>query len=174
MPLKRCEPLILVLWFWLTLSLQGLANVLMLRERVDVFGHIRPMEPKEDVEALNMKPQEIGIIKEAPVKRWLRGQEMWDQKYKRTAHGVLKKRRHYEEKAERLLRNARDQGLVLEHESRPQVGRLNTGRTSLSANSIGGIDQDRRWGPLDLHDEFPPPSAIAARRDTVRTLVLSR
>lgn len=130
------------------------------------------MEPKEEIEALNMKPQEIGVIKEAPVKRWLRGQEIWDQKFKRTANEALKKRKHYEQKAERLLRNAREQGLMLEHELRPQTERLNTGRTSLSSSSIGDIDPDRRWGPLDLYDESPPPSAIAARRDTVCALIL--
>lgn len=143
----------------------------MLRERVNIFGHIRPLEPKEELEALSMEPQEIGIIKEAPVRRWLRGQEMWDQKYKHAARAAVKKRKHYEEKAERLLRNAREQGLVLSHESRPLTERVDSGRsgrTSISLTSIGEIDPDRRYGPLDLRDESPPPTAIAARRDTVR------
>ena len=48
----------------------------MIRERVDIHGVVRPMEPKEEIEALNIPPQEIGIIKEAPVMRWLAGQEL--------------------------------------------------------------------------------------------------
>ncbi len=33
--------------------------------------------------------------------------------------------------------------------------------------TIGKIQADRRWGPLDLNDECPPATAIAGRRDTV-------
>jgi len=47
--------------------------------------------------------------------------------------------------------------------------------TSLaSLAAVGVIDVERRWGPLDLEDEHPPPTAIAHRRDTPEALALLR
>ena len=116
----------------------------MIRERVDVSGIVRAMEPAEEIEALRMPPQEIGLIKERPVRRWLEGQEAWDKKFKHTAEQVLRKRKHYEEKAERLLRHAREQGLI--HEGlAPQRSRISIGD---GISSIGGTEPQRRWGKL--------------------------
>ena len=117
----------------------------MLRERVDIFGKVRPMEPKEEITALQLKPQSIGIIKEAPVVRWLTGQEKWDKKYKHKAHKVIKRRRKYEEKAERLLQHAFEQGVIHEGVSRPVADRSHSHRSMASVAS-GTIERDRRWG----------------------------
>ncbi|OSC99002.1 alpha/beta-hydrolase [Trametes coccinea BRFM310] len=141
-----------------------------IRERVDVLGKVRPMEPPKEIEALRLKPQEIGVIKEAPVRRWLEGQEEWDRRYKRTAEHVIRKRRQYEAKATRLLEHAREQGLIHD-ELQPQQSRASVGG-SISSGSVGEIDSNRRWGPLDLKDENPPPSAIAGRRDTSEAVAL--
>ncbi|CDO68138.1 hypothetical protein BN946_scf185003.g10 [Trametes cinnabarina] len=141
-----------------------------IRERVDVFGKVRPMEPPKEIDALRLKPQEIGIIKEAPVRRWLEGQEEWDRRFKRTAEHVLRQRQQYEAKAARLLDHAREQGLMHD-EIHPQQSRTSIGG-SISSGSVGEIDADRRWGPLDLKDENPPPSAIAGRRDTSEAVAL--
>lgn len=117
----------------------------MLRERVDIFGRVRPMEAREDIAALQLKPQSIGIIKEAPVVRWLTGQDKWDKKYKHKAHKVIKHRRKYEEKAERLLQHAFEQGVIHESVSRPVVNRSHSHRSTASVAS-GTIEHDRRWG----------------------------
>jgi len=39
--------------------------------------------------------------------------------------------------------------------------------TFVRKSSVGKIQAERRWGPLDLADERPPPTAIAGRRDNV-------
>jgi hypothetical protein len=52
---------------------------------------------------------------------------------------------------------------------KPMV-RVASSATGLSVHSISSsvrIDEFRRYGPLDLSEEHPPPSAIAGRRDTV-------
>ncbi|KAI9066431.1 alpha/beta-hydrolase [Trametes sanguinea] len=149
---------------------QDISAVAFIRERVDVLGNVRPMEPPEEIEALRLKPQEIGVIKEAPVRRWLEGQEEWDRRFKRTAERVIRKRRQFETKAARLLEHAREQGLIHD-ELQPRHSRASLGR-SISSGSVGEIDSDRRWGPLDLKDENPPPSAIAGRRDTGEAVAL--
>ena len=45
----------------------------MVRERVSVRGIIRPLEESSSIEALQMKPDEIGYFKEGTVKRYLEG-----------------------------------------------------------------------------------------------------
>lgn len=121
-------------------------RVIMLRERVDIFGKVRPMEPEKDIAALQMKPQSIGLIKEAPVKRWVTGQQMWDKKYRRSAEKVIKRRSRYKEKAARLLQHAHEQGVIHDSVSRPNVDHRSHSHFSLASGTSGTIDPDRRWG----------------------------
>jgi hypothetical protein len=134
----------------------------MIRERVSIHGVTRPMEPLEELQALKMQPGEIGLIKEGPVVRWLEGQEVWDRRYKRNAEKAIKQRRKIEAKARRLLDHAHVQGLI-----HTGTDRCSPRRSATSVDKAGGIQQERRWGPLDLEGERPPPAAIAKRRDTV-------
>lgn len=168
------------------------------------------MEPREVMPALRMKPSKIGIIKETPVRRWYTGQAIVDEKYADSARAVVDRRRKIEERVERMLEDARGQGLLLARDSdrhihagvsevngdgdvhspvrrdnpafggetdgnalkpkkKPMV-RVASSATGLSVHSISSsvrIDEFRRYGPLDLNEEHPPPSAIAGRRDTV-------
>lgn len=166
----------------------------MLRERIDVHGEIRPMEPIHEMPTLRIPPSQVGLIKEAPVRRWLLGQEMWDEQFKDRPKKVSKERKKCEEQAEDIIRDAARQGLVVSAEQgdarvsreqtggegggeqdtvRPKVeqqGRKTSGRSVLTTTGI--IDEDRRFGPLDLDDENPPPSAIAKRRDTVSRILI--
>ena len=125
---------------------QDIPAVFMIRERVDALGKVRPMEPVEEIEALRIPPQQIGVIKELPVRRWLEGQEKWDKKYKRTADHVIRKRKRYEQKAQRLLDHAREQGLVHD-ELTPQTSRVSI-PDQASSLSAGEIQPERRWGML--------------------------
>lgn len=45
----------------------------MVRERVSITGVVREMEPVEQVKILHIDPEEIGLVKEGPVKRYLAG-----------------------------------------------------------------------------------------------------
>lgn len=203
---------------------KDISNVLMIRERVSIHGLSRPMEPASEIPALQLHKNKIGIIKEAPTRSWLTGQDEWDRRYKRSASKVVKQRAKMEAKAKKMMEHAREQGLVLTHEEEeggedregekpPFLGAdrdkemegSKTGRgteshktrttsnatasgrrgssrataretssvtlrstTSEKSIAVDGIIQtERRWGPLDLEDERPPPSAIAKRRDTV-------
>lgn len=144
----------------------------MIRERVDIHGIVRVMEPKEEVSALQVRPQEVGLIKEGPLNKWWSGQKEWDKRYRRNGEKAIKKRRKYEERAKKVMENAREQGLLLVHEnqnhSSPRPTRITSNMSTLSTKSARRIDNDRRWGPLDLEYENVPSSAIANRRDTVR------
>ncbi|KAH7914422.1 Alpha/Beta hydrolase protein [Hygrophoropsis aurantiaca] len=151
------------------------SDVSMVRERVDIHGQTRPMEPKGQVAALCLKPSEIGIIKEDPLYKWLHGQMEWDRRFRRTARTALKKRRKQETKARFMIQHARAQGLLMENE-RTNIQRYpdidpTVIRTSGRVTN-GMVQEDRRWGPFDLAGERPPPTALAGRRDTPEALAL--
>ena len=153
------------------------------------------MEPAEEIPALCIPPSQIGLIKEPPVRRWLLGQGIWDKQFKRQSKKVSEKRKKFEERAERVIQHATRQGLVVKTEAgeaqalpeqvggggeseqdevRPTVGPQGRRKSSRSVSTtIGIIDENRRFGPLDLDDENPPPSAIAKRRDTASRIIVS-
>ncbi|RFU78305.1 hypothetical protein TARUN_3927 [Trichoderma arundinaceum] len=53
----------------------------MIRQRISRNGTILPLPLEEDLPACCMKPEEIGVIKEGPVKKWLDTKHSWDTKY---------------------------------------------------------------------------------------------
>lgn len=138
----------------------------MLRQRVNVHGHVRQMEPKEEIPCLGIQADSMGLLKEAPARRWLEGQEAWDKRFKSLAKKIDKQRRKNEAKYNKTLSRARELGLVQMSDGDRMSAQTNT---STETTGNGVIQRDRRWGPLDLEGEDPPPSAIAARRDTVLT-----
>ena len=117
---------------------------------------------------------------------------MWDERFKGRPKKILKKRKRFEEEAEQVIQHVTQQGLVVnteggdartsreqaggdeQDEIRPKAelqGRKMSGRSASA--TIGIIDENLRFGPLDLDDENPPPSAIAKRRDTVSLFIIS-
>ena len=144
--------------------------MIMLRERVDILGQVRPMEPKEEIEALKVPARLIGIIKEGPVKRWLTGQELWDKRFHKAALHTIQQREHYEKKYATVVEKARSQGLELVSDHhRPAEHRPRRASTMSNGTmfSTGEVDNDRRYGPFDLGEERPASSAIVGRRDNV-------
>ncbi|KAI1786660.1 alpha/beta-hydrolase [Ganoderma leucocontextum] len=141
---------------------EGAEPVIFIRERVDPLGKVRPMETADQMAALRLQRSEIGLIKEGPVRRWLAGQEAWDKRFRKRASVVLRKRKRYEAKWENLLDHAKQQGLF---------GDKASVRSSVVSTG-GAIEPHRRWGPLDLENECPPPSAIAGRKDTGEAVAL--
>lgn len=132
----------------------------MIRERVDIHGNAHPMEPHSELKALQVDVSHIGILKEAPAQRWKVGQDLWDKRYAKRTKKVIKQQKANRAKAELLLKNAIDQGFVHQSHQSPDL-------SGKKQSSQDNIQKDRRWGPLDLEEENPPTTAIAARRDTV-------
>lgn len=134
------------------------------------------MEPAEEMHILKMDPSQIGIFKEAPVRRWMDGQKEWDRLFREQAQKVPEQRQKNEAKAKKMIEDARDKGLLLSEEVEANLSRFPSAAsdiTTQSARSGIEIQGDRRWGPLDLDEECPPPSAICKRRDTVSLTLMS-
>jgi hypothetical protein len=130
-----------------------------------LHGNLRHLEPPDQIPALQVPVDEIGIIKETPAKRYLEGQGKWDRTFRRKAESIVKRREKQRKKINRLLERAKELGLL------DTSGHT----TNVTSNSLDEYEPSsrRRWGPLDLEDERPPPSAIAMRRDVVSVIECS-
>jgi acetyl esterase/lipase len=53
----------------------------MIRQRIDRYGNIYDLAPASELPATTMDPNEIGILKTVPVKKWLDAKKQWDTKY---------------------------------------------------------------------------------------------
>ncbi|GAA6040711.1 hypothetical protein JCM8097_000886 [Rhodosporidiobolus ruineniae] len=62
-----------------TLSPPGAAH--MIRQRVSLYGILRPMEPPSELPGCRMNPDEIGRLHAIPVRKWLKQRSEWDTKY---------------------------------------------------------------------------------------------
>ncbi|KAI0912003.1 alpha/beta-hydrolase [Ustulina deusta] len=64
----------------------------MIRQRVSRHGVIRPLEPAAELPACTLDPNEIGVVKEGPVRKWLEARRQWDTRFDSTRAKVHKKR----------------------------------------------------------------------------------
>lgn len=53
----------------------------MIREQVDRHGNIFPLPRAEELAAIQMGADGVGVVKEGPIRRWLAAQAEWDHKY---------------------------------------------------------------------------------------------
>ena len=120
------------------------------------------MESPEEMTILQIPPAEIGLLKEAPARRWFEGQEEWDKKFRSRAKRIVKQRNKNERKYHAIVARSKELGLHRRGTfDGPADSELREGPDGRE------IRKDKRWGPLDLEHEDPPPSAIAGRKDTV-------
>ncbi|CEH12996.1 Arylacetamide deacetylase [Ceraceosorus bombacis] len=149
-------------------------DLMFIRERVDVRGQVRALEDESALQALRMDKNEIGIFKAGPVRRYLDGQRQWDKKFEKEARRVEKRRARNEAKAAEMLRRAAKAGL-LEPPEKDEDGAIKPRRgVAEPYGKHASWKTLARFGPMDLGDETPPPSALAGRRDTEDALQLLR
>lgn len=132
----------------------------MIRERVDVNGKIRPMEPPSMMQALRMPYQEVGAVKASTYNRFQKGHTLWDTRYRRTAAKVKRKRAKYQRRANRILNKAQAEGLL------DDMGDLDVSENGTTWTDLA------TYGPADLRNECPPPSSIVGRRDTPSAITM--
>ncbi|EIW66003.1 hypothetical protein TREMEDRAFT_20822, partial [Tremella mesenterica DSM 1558] len=133
----------------------------MIRERVTTTGVCRPLESPSELGALTMPEDEIGMLKEGPVMRFLNGQALWDKRYKRTIRKVAKTRKRNLELAKN--KDAGKLGRVWQEKLRIASGKVSkSSRRGKESRGRKAGDWSWKWA---LEGEAPPPSAIVSRRD---------
>ncbi|KAI0010378.1 alpha/beta-hydrolase [Xylariaceae sp. FL0662B] len=53
----------------------------MIRQRVSRHGTITALDPAADLPGCQLDPNEVGVIKEGPVRKWLETRAQWDNRY---------------------------------------------------------------------------------------------
>jgi hypothetical protein len=53
----------------------------MIRQRVSLYGVLRPLEPPSELPGCTMNPEHIGLVHSIPVRKWLKQRAEWDSKY---------------------------------------------------------------------------------------------
>lgn len=64
----------------------------MIRQRVSHHGVIRPLEPAAELPSCVIHPNDIGVVKEGPVRKWLEARRQWDSRFSSARAKVHKKR----------------------------------------------------------------------------------
>ncbi|KAI4248251.1 MAG: hypothetical protein LQ352_005969 [Teloschistes flavicans] len=64
----------------------------MIRQGVDRHGNIYPLGSPPSLPALQLSPNEIGVIKPGPVRNWMEAKKGWDSKFAKEKRKVQRKR----------------------------------------------------------------------------------
>ncbi|WVN87708.1 uncharacterized protein L203_102896 [Cryptococcus depauperatus CBS 7841] len=150
----------------------------IIRERVSTVGVIRPLSPVSSLAALNMPSEEIGILKEGPVMRYINGKALWDKKYERAGGRVEKRRKKNLSKAKKsghkayngIMRIVREK-MKAEQAKNSQVHDVThkqkrEGKKDLETGSNDNREVSGSWSwTWAFQGDAPPPSAIVSRRD---------
>lgn len=64
----------------------------MIRQQISRHGTVTPLVPEQQLIACNMKPEDIGVIKEGPVRKWLVTRNQWDTRFGTTRSKIHKRR----------------------------------------------------------------------------------
>ena len=143
----------------------------MIRQQIDHQGRIFELPPVCELPGMQLAPDEIGVIKPEPVRRWLEAKTKLDAKYSKTRKEVEKKRA---KEVLAVMQEEKRGGEAGEGErERPPpsalFGRMKVGGGAAAAAACGGIGKSslglRFWGLMgNSHDEktvsfsllFPP------------------
>ncbi|KAL8883637.1 MAG: hypothetical protein Q9215_008116, partial [Flavoplaca cf. flavocitrina] len=64
----------------------------MIRQRVDRHGNIFPLGTPSSLPALQVSPNEVGVIKPGPVRKWIEAKKKWDTKFAKEKRKIQKQR----------------------------------------------------------------------------------
>jgi hypothetical protein len=64
----------------------------MIRQRIDRHGRIYPLAAKEDLIALNLPSEDIGVPKTGPVSKWMNAQQQWNSKFSKQKIKIQRQR----------------------------------------------------------------------------------
>ncbi|KAJ7503004.1 hypothetical protein B0H11DRAFT_2170967 [Mycena galericulata] len=153
----------------------------MVRERVSTRGVLRPLEAEVDLVAFSVAPENIGVVSELAVRRFLEGTQRWDRKFAGALKTVERHRRRNLERAKKdtvrnmsVLQNFI--GREADAKAKAQRGAGDSTDETVMGIKDGLLASSGSWSwawALDAN-ENPPPSSIVSRRDTQEALRLAR
>lgn len=134
----------------------------MIRERVSTTGVTRPLELENELDAIQMPPERIGIFGEKTTNRYLKERAIFEKKFEKAFKAVEKQRRHNLERAK--TDTIKRLGILRQSIRRDGAAAANGNKKVLKENVMSSPGWGWAWA-LD-EGEDPPPSSIVSRRDT--------
>lgn len=157
----------------------------MIRERVATNGVTRPLEEEASIPACNMTLDEVGVLNENSVRRYIHGQAIWEKKFSGLARSIDAQRKKNmtlsQKKGAKMLDKLKRQLHLLE-EGTPSAEATTEPKTTAdeedhldlsnvySKTVLGSRQWTWGWA---IDGENPPPSSIVARGDTKEARRLS-
>ncbi|KAI6095066.1 hypothetical protein F5141DRAFT_1162759 [Pisolithus sp. B1] len=135
----------------------------IIRERVSTRGEIRPLEPKEQLDAFSVPSSMIGVLSERTLRRYMDGRALFDNRFRKDMAATEKLRRRNTDLAKKEFSK------VILHLREPRDG-----KDKVKASTLDPSNGSWGWAWALDEDEKPPPSSIASRRDTDEALRLAR
>ncbi|KAG9045790.1 hypothetical protein FS837_005652 [Tulasnella sp. UAMH 9824] len=149
----------------------------MIRERVATNGVIRPLEDEALIPACTMKLEDIGVLHEESVRRYLKGQAIWERKFAKVARSIEGQRQKHLNLSTKDTRGTMDKirrqlhlvgerqppGLATEPDTTADEQHTVDLSCVMEKTVLGS--RQWKWG-WALEGETPPPSSIVARGDT--------
>ncbi|KAJ7772099.1 hypothetical protein DFH07DRAFT_803704 [Mycena maculata] len=153
---------------------------IMVRERVSTRGVLRPLESEAELGAFSVAPENIGVVSELVVRRFLDGTQRFDRKF---AGAIKSVEKHRQRNLERARKDVAKNMSVLQNFIGREVDTTtksgtagdHTDQTVIGVKD-GLLASSGSWSwawALDAN-ENPPPSSIVSRRDTQEALRLAQ
>lgn len=137
----------------------------MIRERISTRGEVRPLEPKEELEALSVPQGMRGVVSQPMLERYLQGKAFFDEKFAKEMQEVEKQRKSYIDFATKDFAKVIRR---LEELHGSNSKKIPVQDSSDSSKGSWGL----AWALDD--DERPPPSSIISRCDVAEARKLAR
>ncbi|OCH89858.1 alpha/beta-hydrolase [Obba rivulosa] len=155
----------------------------MIRERVSTHGVIRSLEPEDDLSALKLPLELIGVVSERAMRRYQDGRAYFAKKFSKASTAIAKARRKNLDRARRdTMKNmAQLQSFIAQEQEayHSEDEHVKDKGKEGKRGTFHGIKEGLATGSwswawaLDM-DEHPPPSSIVARRDTEEARELAK
>ncbi|PLW09588.1 hypothetical protein PCASD_20257 [Puccinia coronata f. sp. avenae] len=126
----------------------------MIRERVAVDGRIRPLEDEADIAILKLAPDDLGIIKDGPLRRWAEGRKLWDHKFIRRYKKIQAQREHHIKRSNQRVKES------IKKQTEPQMTQKKSRKKKLGRRTClgaGAKEKKADGSPADA-----PPRASTA------------
>ncbi|KAF5321266.1 hypothetical protein D9619_001666 [Psilocybe cf. subviscida] len=146
----------------------------MIRERVNISGDIRPLEPEAELDAFQVPAENIGRVSELTAARYIKDRTKSDHKFAGTLKSIEKVRRRNLERAKKdTIKRMSLYRRTLENNNNASPSDVVDGSNPQTKSppkhgKHAAVLASPGWGWAWVLDESedPPPSSIASRRDT--------
>ncbi|KAJ7647735.1 hypothetical protein FB45DRAFT_1052164 [Roridomyces roridus] len=145
---------------------------IMIRERVSTRGVVRALEAEEELSAFSVAPENVGVVSEAAVRRFLDTSQRFDRKFASAAKKVEKHRSRNLERAKKDT--VRNMSVLQNYLGREAENKKTSRGETAKGIKEGLMASSGTWGWALDSGENPPPSSIVSRRDTQEALRLAR